>query len=282
MSARLTRRRAITLGIDFSGSAAQWQPRRGASAVWIARIAHARTATLLDLRRVQDLPGEEPPFSRLVRLLQAGDFDVAGIDAPFAPPAGWFAGTRHALLKAARSLPREGRPFPTGAQLVALLAPGLAPRGRHVHRRTEQHWRRQRINVRSVLWNGPRGGAPFAAACFTLLAESGLPAWPWTRAGAPLLAETFPAAQLHAWNLPWFGYNGATAAARQQRKTIVAALRERRNLSLTPEQIRVLHASADALDSVLCALAARAVSDDALACPPDPAARCEGWIAVHR
>lgn len=281
MSTRPTRHK-VTLGIDFSGSAEQWRPRAGAAAVWIARVAHGKTPALLDLRRVQDLPGDAPPFQRLVALLRAGDFAVAGIDAPLAPPDGWFAGTRAALLDAVRALPRGTRPFATGAQLLALLAPALGPRGRHVHRQTEQLWRRQRVNVRSVLWNGPRGGAAFAAACFTLQAECGLAAWPWTRTGAPLLAETFPAAQLRAWDLPWFGYNGATAAARRQRATIVAALADRRKLAFTPSQRRSLRASADALDSVLCALAARAVMTGELAHPPAAAAMREGWIAVHR
>jgi hypothetical protein len=280
VSAR-TDRRLITLGIDFSGSPEQWRARRSATAVWIARIAHGRGPTLLDLRRVQELPGDGPPFMRLVELLRAGDFAAAGIDAPFAPPDGWFAGTREELLAAVRALPRDERPFATGARFVALLAPALAPRGRHVHRSTEQLWRRQGINVRSVLWNGPRGGAPFAAACLTLLAECGASAWPWSRAGAALLVETFPAAQLRAWDLPWFGYNGATDGARQNRQAIVTALVKSRNLVLTAAQKRILLSSADALDSVLCGFAARAVIADALAVPPDRTAAREGWIAVH-
>jgi hypothetical protein len=274
------RRGPITLGIDFSGSATQWQMRAGASAVWIARIGGTKTLRLLDLRRVQDLPGDGPPFSRLVQVLHAGDFSATGIDAPLAPPAGFFAGSRAEFLESVQALPRDGRPFPTGAQLVALLAPALAPRGRHVHRATEQVWRKHGINVRSVLWNGPRGGAPFAAASFTLIAESGVAVWPWARSG-PVLAETFPAAQLRCWDLPWFGYNGQTAAARKRRKQIVAALVARR-LALTPPQQRVLIASADALDSVLCALAARAVLTNSLASAPKADAVREGWIAVHR
>jgi hypothetical protein len=272
----------VTLGIDFSGSPSQWQPRDAASAVWIARVGGTTTPELLDLCRVQELPGDAPPFARLAGLLRAGDFAVAAIDAPFAPPAGYFAGTREELLSAVRSLPCENRPFPSGAQLVALLAPALAPRGRHVHRATEQVWRRRRINVRSVLWNGPRGGAPFAAACFTMLAECGVPAWPWARGTTPLLAETFPAAQLRTWELPWFGYNGPDAAARRQRRTIVSSLIERKKVVLTPAKQRLLLASADALDSVVCALAAQALPNDALASEPGPAAADEGWIVVHR
>jgi hypothetical protein len=165
---------------------------------------------------------------------------------------------------------------------VMLLAPALAPRGRHVHRATEQHWRKRRINVRSVLWNGPRGGAPFAAACLTLLAECGVPAWPWTRGGAPLLAETFPAGQLRQWDLPWFGYNGAAPAARQCRKQIVAGLFARTRLRVSADQEKRMLASADALDSVICALAARGLATGALANEPEAAAAREGWIAIHR
>lgn len=274
-------RRPVTLGIDFSGSASQWLPRAAAASVWIARVA-GKSPKLLDLRRVQDLPGNGAPFNQLVALLRAGDFDVAGIDAPFAPPDGYFTGSRATLLDAVRALPRGNRPFPFGAQLIELLAPALAPRGRHVHRATEQHWRKRRINVRSVLWNGPRGGAPFTAACFTLLAECGVPAWPWTRSGAPLLAETFPAAQLRTWDLPWFGYNGAAPAARQCRRKIIAGLLARTRLSTSADQQKVMISSADALDSVICALAARGVALNALAVAPDPAAEREGWIAIHR
>ncbi|HEX2115611.1 MAG TPA: DUF429 domain-containing protein [Alphaproteobacteria bacterium] len=275
--------RDIFLGIDFSGSPSQWQQRPAASAVWIAQITGHEKPALADLRRVQDLPGDAPPFERLAALLRAGDFSIAGIDAPFSPPAGYFAGTRAALLKAVRALPCSGRPFATGGQLVALLAPELAPRGRHAHRATEQVWRRRRINVRSVLWNGPRGGAPFAAACMTLIAQCGLPAWPWcSPATRPLLVETFPAAQLRTWDLPWFGYNGSAPAARRRRESIVSAVVKKTGLSLTKSYRRTLAASADALDSVLCALAARAVASGALAEPPGETAAQEGWIVVHR
>jgi hypothetical protein len=280
---RRTAPRPIFLGIDFSGSPAQWRQRDGASAVWIARISGDATPALLDLRRVQDVPGDPPPFERLVTLLRAGDFRAAGIDAPCAPPAGWFSGTREMLLDAVRTLPRDGRPFASGARLVELLAPDLAPRGRHVHRATEQLWRKQRINVRSVLWNGPRGGAPFAAACLTLIAESGISVWPWSaRQTEPILVETFPAGQLRTWKLPWFGYNGMTDAAQRIRRTIVSGIVKRTGLTLSRNHRRLVVGSADALDSVLCALAARAVSTGAFAAPPDETAAADGWIVVHR
>jgi hypothetical protein len=275
--------REIFLGIDFSGSPSQWQQRASASAVWIARIAGCERPALIDLRRVQDLPGNAPPFERLTALLRAGDFSVAGIDAPFSPPAGYFAGTRAALLKAIGALPCDARSFAAGSQLVELLAPELAPRGRQMHRATELIWRRRRINVRSVLWNGPRGGAPFAAACMTLIARCGLPAWPWSAPTTrPLLVETFPAAQLRTWDLPWFGYNGQSPDARQRRDRIISAIVKRTGLLLTKSHRQTLAASADALDSVLCALAARAIATGALAEPPGETAAQEGWIVVHR
>jgi predicted nuclease with RNAse H fold len=279
---KATARRPVWIGIDFSGSAQQWRQGRAASAVWVAQIEAARERPALrDVRRVQDLPGDEPPFERLVRFLQNTAFAVAGIDAPLAPPAGYFAGDRAALLAAVRALPCDARPFPSGEQLVRLLAPALAPRGRHIHRATEQFWRKRRINVRSVLWNGPRGGAAFCAASLSLVAASGLAVWPWAKANSGrVLAETFPAAQLRTWDLPWFGYNGSAADAGRQRRTIVKALATRLAIPRTLE-LKLL-ASADALDSVLCALAARALSVDALAEPPGAASAAEGWIVVHR
>ena len=272
------------IGIDFSGNHLQWRDGRAATAVWIAQIEQARHGPVLcDVRRVQDLPGDEPPFRRLVRFLRSADFTAAGIDAPFSPPAAYVpGGSRERLLAAVGKLAVPDRPFATGAQLVGLLAPALAPRGRHVHRATEQIWRRRGINVRSVLWNGPRGGAPFAAACMTLQAELGLPAWPWDQGSERILAETFPAAQLRTWDLPYYGYNDATIAAHRRRRVIIDGLAGRTGLTMPDALRRTLRASADALDSVVCALAARALAASALAVPPDEASAVEGWIVVHR
>lgn len=272
------------VGIDFSGNHLQWRQSITADAVWIAQVATDRNRLVAhDLRRVQDLPGKEPPFERLIAFLNDGDFDVAAIDAPFSPPAAFVpAGSRAALLAAVRALPCGDRPFPTGAQLVNLLAPTFAPRGRHVFRAPEQHWRRLGVNTRSMLWNGPRGGAPFGAACLRLLALADRPAWPWHAVGAePVLAEAFPAAQLKNWGLPHTGYNGRTHEAEQRRRSIIAGVMQCVPLVL-PTPIRsIMTASADALDSVLCALAARAVSVDALAELPEIDNQ-DGWMAIHR
>jgi len=63
------------------------------------------------------------------------------------------------------------------------------------------------------------------------------------------------------------------------RETIVEALGHR--LTLTEGIRNMLCGSADALDAVLCALAAIAVTENRLAYPPAPQSEREGWIAVH-
>jgi hypothetical protein len=45
-------------------------------------------------------------------------------------------------------------------------------------RLTEKYWQDKGVNVRSTMWAGPRGGAPFAVACMTLLARHDGPVWP--------------------------------------------------------------------------------------------------------
>jgi len=274
----------IWIGIDFSGNHLQWRDGRTQSAVWIAALtSNGSGLALRDVRRVQDLPGEGPPFARMARFLKSASFHVAAIDAPFSVPAAYLPQSgRAALLAAIAALPCDGRPFPSGAQLVTALAPDLGPRGKHVMRAPEQLWRRRGVNVRSTLWNGPRGGAPFAASCLRLQSACGLPAWPWmSPASGKVLAEAFPAAQLKAWALPHDRYGGADADAVNRRRTIVAALCERARLSVPRAVEEKLIASADALDSVLCAIAARGVATGALLDPP-PADAPDGWIAVHR
>ena len=46
--------------------------------------------------------------------------------------------------------------------------------------KTEQVWRKRGVNVRSAMWNDPRGGAAFAVATLTLLAKVRRAAWPWS------------------------------------------------------------------------------------------------------
>ena len=89
-------------------------------------------------------------------------------------------------------------------------------------RETEQLWRRRGINVRSTLWNGPRGGAPFTVASLTLLASVDRPVWPWSRAASGLLVESFPAGQLRHWHLPHKAYDGEDG--RDTRASIIESI----------------------------------------------------------
>jgi hypothetical protein len=107
------------LGIDFSGSDAKWRPRCRTSNVWIAEVVSASEGLKLsDLRRVQELPGEEEPFQRLAAILRAGDYAAAAIDAPFSVPSEFVpAGKHRALLELIAGLPKtDGRAFPRGGR----------------------------------------------------------------------------------------------------------------------------------------------------------------------
>jgi hypothetical protein len=270
------------LGVDFSGNAAMWSAGCRRSNVWIATVATRGAGgrlALVDLRRVQELPGPGAPFDRLVALLRGRGFAAAGLDAPCALPAAYAAGESHAaLLARAAALPRDGRPFPRGAAFVRGMTgrpPPLAPP--KPLRAGEVAWARRRVNVRSTLWAGARGGAPMTAACLTLLHAAGAPVWPFASVGQGLVVEAFPAGQLAEWRLPHERY--AAASERPAREVIVLALRARLDLGpFAP----VLAESADALDAVLCVFGAVAVTEGRLAASPGAGAGVEGWIAVHR
>jgi len=267
------------LGIDFSGNYRKWGARCRSSNVWVARVeGDASLHTLTDLRIVQDLPGATPPFDRLAELLRAGQFDAAGIDAPFALPAAHMSDNHAQLLHLAASAPRDKRPFPSAADFLASLTPPLPPRGPKVYRETEDCWRKQGVNTRSTVWAGPRGGTAMTAACLMLLHAAQRPVWPWARTGPGLIVEAFPAAQLKAWGLPHQKYNGSGAVLQDTRHAIVDGLGRR--IELAAYRGCVL-ANADALDAVVAAFAAIAVSTNRLASLPGSASAQEGWIAVH-
>lgn len=272
------------LGIDFSGDAGQWGPRRAGN-VWVATLERGSEPgpagpgtrpILADLRRVQQLPGEGTPFDRLAARLAAGDFRAAGIDAPCGLPAAWAGPSHPELLALALGLPRGARPFPRGADLVRAVTGGLPPQPRKPLRESERRWVARGVTVRSTLWVTPRGGAPMTAACLVLLGRAARPVWPFSLAAPGCLAEAFPAAQLRQWALPHRKYAGDEGAAR--RRVIEAALAPRVELGPFAAAVR---ASADALDAVLAAFGAMALTDGVLADPPGAKAGTEGWIAVH-
>ncbi len=261
------------LGIDFSGAAAPWRPTCARPTVWIASIDGPR---LVELLPVQRLPGLGDPFERLVDLLAEGRYRAAGIDAPFALPERHMPQEGHTRLleDLAAMLPAADRPFPRGAALLDYArrrAPLASPKPA---RETE----RLHGATRSTLWNGARPGAPFAAACLTLLARARRPVWPWKDAQG-MLVEAFPAAQLRAWGLPAANY--ASPEDRKTRASIVAHLEETRRLIVDPADRRQMLASADALDAVLAAFGARAAANRTLLHEKPPNWRIEGAIAVH-
>ncbi len=117
------------------------------------------------------------------------------------------------------------------------------------------------------------------AACLTLLHYSQCPIWPWHQGSEPgLLVEAFPAAQLCHWGMEFEGYNGDSPEALLKRATLVGSLSE---LIEIPDGLlrKKVEQSADALDALLCAFAAVAVSTDRPSRSLVPSD--EGQIAVH-
>ncbi len=266
------------LGIDFSGGAAAWRERVRKPSVWIATAEiTAEGPALVSLVPVQDLPGAGGCFNRLVSLLSRGDYIAAAIDAPFSLPSAHVPQGGHgALVDLVGALPdADDRSFPRGAALMALAEGVQEKESLKPLRTSENAWARQAVNTRSTLWNGPRGGAPFAVACLSLIARSGRPCWPWTRSGPGMLVEAFPAAQLRHWSLPHQRYAGEAGA--ETRNVIVAALKSR--IALSSKDADAMSASPDALDAVIAVFAAIAAPTLLGAYPPE--AELEGWIAVH-
>ena len=178
-----------------------WRPGVRGSNVWVSTAqVHEQLMELMELmelRPVQNLPGGSHPFQRLVTLLVRDEYRAAGIDAPFALPARHMpAGGFPMLLQDVAQFPTGNRPFAKGKELVAYGEANASLEERKPMRKTEHFWRKRGVNVRSTLWNGPRGGAPFTVANLTLLAQVRRAVWPWSRAVPGLLVESFPAGQL--------------------------------------------------------------------------------------
>ena len=251
------------IGVDFSGGAGPWRASVKNPTVWLAIVENIDDGLRLDkLCPVQSLAGDKTPFDRLVEFLAAGDFEVAAIDAPFSLPFAHMPRGGHAeLLQLVRSLPNGAdRPFPLGASIVA-LGESVAPKvSAKPLRQTEAYWVAKGVNTRSTMWNGPRGGAPFAAACLRLLERSKRPCWPWTKLPRGILCEAFPAAQLRHWGLPHQGYSGP--AAPNVREVILAGLRKR--ICINSTNADAIAKCADALDAVIAVFAAIAVADQAV------------------
>ena len=91
------------LGIDFSGNFKMWKAGCRTSNLWIAQIRRSPRVEaffcLTDLKRVQELPGAEPPFLRLARFLAKREFEAAAIDASFSIPAEFLPAGGHKSLR---------------------------------------------------------------------------------------------------------------------------------------------------------------------------------------
>ena len=274
------------VGIDFSGSQPQWNPNVQASNVWLATLeANGEAVTLVNLQRVQQLPGPGRPFARLAAWLADMKHTAAAIDAPFSIPW-WFFGhgfvDHPALLAMVDGLRlHPAQDFPNGHEFVANAAADIPFEYTKPLRVTESYWRGRGVNIRSTVWNGPRPGAPFTSACIKLLAQASCPVWPWAGHQTGVLVEAFPAAQLKHWGLPLSQYSGPGGQA--NRNVIVAELMATRGLQVDEADLEIMRKNADALDAVLCSYAARAVIKDLLEAeiPPFNAWHTEGWIAVH-
>src|SRR6516165_10584755 len=108
------------LGIDFSGNDLMWRQGCRRSNVWIADVRRNRDGFRLhDVCRVQQLPGSPEPFDRLAALLSAGQYEAAGIDAPFSVPDVFVqqVGGHSALLKRVGTASTIGRPFVKGSDM---------------------------------------------------------------------------------------------------------------------------------------------------------------------
>jgi len=253
------------LGIDFSGDYRMWSPGRSKTNVWIADVRSQGEQKVLNcLVPVQRVAGVATPFRNLINLLKSRDFEAAAIDAPFSLPFEYLpAGGHERLLDIVSKAERaQDRPFPEAKDFLRSVLADRPLNSKKPLRRTEQYWRDRKVNVRSTLWSGPRGGAAMTSACLTLLCSAQCPIWPWDQPpGRGLLVEAFPAAQLCHWKLCYQAYNGRQEQAHAIRRGLVGGISTRVNLGRFRQE---LEGSADKLDAVVCALAAIAVTTHSL------------------
>jgi hypothetical protein len=102
--------------------------------------------------------------------------------------------------------------------------------------------------------------------------------WPWSSDAPGLVVEAFPAGQLKTWGLPHEKYDGPSASVAATRGAIIDALAARLRLETLRPKLR---GTTDALDAVICAFAAVAVSTPNISLPVAATVATEGWVAVH-
>ncbi len=256
-----------------------WSEGCSKSNVWVAEVRRAADQlALANLSRVQRLRGEGRPFLRLTHYISSSNFNAVAIDAPFSIPSENLGSMSHrALLERISGLSlRDGRPFPSAADFISCVLEARTTK--KPLRKTEEFWRQRKVNVRSTMWAGARGGAAMTAACLRLQWETGCSVWPWEKSPRGLLVEAFPAAQLCHWDLPHQEYSRNTERETKTRCSIVESLTARIDFNGFR---KLVEASADALDAVICAFAAVAVVTGRTFQYPDARFSEEGLIAVE-
>lgn len=105
---------------------------------------------------------------------------------------------------------------------------------------------------------------------------------PVDRAGGGMLIETYPAAALRQWGLPYQGYKGPRNLVALD--AVAAALLRGAPWLDPADHDALLRRSDDAFDAVVCALVARAAAAGAVSAPSGPgqtsSAGREGWIVL--
>jgi hypothetical protein len=143
------------LGIDFSGNHLMWRLNRKSN-VYIAEVRLRQGRPLLStLQTVQELPGREEPFQRLVSLLRAKDYNAAAIDAPFSVPCECLPSEGHlALLEQVARIERKNRPFPTAQDFVCRILSGRAMLRKKPLRESERSWSKNedKCSIHSLGW----------------------------------------------------------------------------------------------------------------------------------
>ena len=235
----------ITAGVDLAAEA-----RGTAVAVITWDPARARVTSLIEGAHDADV------------LAAAHEVDRVGVDCPFGWPMEFVRLVHDHERGQLAAPPSSGRDWRRG--LTMRLT------DQHVHRvtgLTPLSVAADRIGHAALRW---------AAIAATLEGE-GLDV---SRDGSGVLAEVYPSAALHHWQLPYRGYKGT--ANRSVREGLVDRLLAQVPWLDLGEHAEACRTSDHALDAVLCALVARAVALRATtaAGADQSTAAVEGWIHV--
>ena len=249
---------ATTLGIDLSASDAK---TAACSIRW-----SGETAEVLSIERGLD-------NSQLVELIKS--HDQAAIDAPFGWPAKFVDAIREWRDKQAWSL----NPWPPASS-----SPERHElRFRHTDRVVAEIYRPLSVSTNLL--------GITAMRCASLLTElTPTNGTPIDRAGGGRVCEAYPAASLTIWSpegggpkLDPVGYKGRSAVARKKRRELTNALLSGLGSKFTigKKHKEQCYQSDDALDSLICALVARARQQGATieaSAKQSRLAAVEGWI----